>query len=64
VEGIKEDPRDIALAGLAAMARGERIVDTDRMAVEARAKYALDPVRWERSMAKVMNSGSLTTGRG
>jgi NAD(P)-dependent dehydrogenase (short-subunit alcohol dehydrogenase family) len=64
VEGIKEDPRDIALAGLAAMARGERIVDTDRMAVEARAKYALDPVRWERGMAKVMRSGNLSTGKG
>ena len=35
------------------MARGERIFDTDRMAIEARAKYALDPVRWERGMAKV-----------
>jgi len=64
VEGAKEDPRDIAIAGLAAMARGERIFDTDRMAVEARAKYALDPVRWERGMAKVMRSGNLSTGKG
>jgi NAD(P)-dependent dehydrogenase (short-subunit alcohol dehydrogenase family) len=64
VDGAKEDPRDIALAGLAAMARGERIFDTDRMAVEARAKYALDPVRWERGMAKVMRSSAPpTTGR-
>ncbi len=63
VDGIKEDPRDIAVAGLKAMARGERIFDTDAMAVQARAKYALDPVRWERGMAKVMNSGVQSTGR-
>lgn len=63
VEGIKEDPRDIAVTGLQAMARGERVFDTDRMAIEARAKYALDPVRWERGMAKVMNSGVSSTGR-
>jgi NAD(P)-dependent dehydrogenase (short-subunit alcohol dehydrogenase family) len=63
VEGTKEDPRDIAIAGLGAMARNERIFDTDRMAIEARAKYALDPVRWERAMAKVMRSGELKTGR-
>jgi NAD(P)-dependent dehydrogenase (short-subunit alcohol dehydrogenase family) len=64
VEGSKEDPRDIAVAGLRAMERGERVFDTDRMAIEARAKYALDPVRWERGMAKVMHgAGSPSTGR-
>lgn len=63
VDGNKEDPRDIAAAGVRAMERGERTVDTDRMAVEARAKYALDPVRWERSMARALQSGSLSTGR-
>jgi NAD(P)-dependent dehydrogenase (short-subunit alcohol dehydrogenase family) len=63
VEGAKEDPRDIAIAGLRAMARGERIFDTDPMAIEARARYAVDPVRWERTMAKVLNSGILSTGR-
>ncbi len=61
VGGVKEDPRDIAVTGLRAMARGERIVDTDRMALEARAKYAVDPVRWERGMAKVHRAGRLTT---
>jgi NAD(P)-dependent dehydrogenase (short-subunit alcohol dehydrogenase family) len=64
VDGVKEDPRDIAVIGLAAMARGERTVDTDRMAIDARARYALDPVRWERGMAKVMHAGNLSTGRG
>ena len=63
VEGTKEDPRDIAVAGLKAMERGERIFDTDRMAVEARAKYALDPVRWERGMAKVLGNPVIKTGR-
>ena len=64
VVGVKEDPRDIAVAGLKAMERNERIADTDRMAIEARAKYALDPVRWERGMAKVMRAGAApSTGR-
>jgi NAD(P)-dependent dehydrogenase (short-subunit alcohol dehydrogenase family) len=64
VAGSKEDPRDIAVAGLQAMERGERIFDTDRMAVEARAKYALDPVRWERGMAKVLHTAAPpSTGR-
>ncbi len=63
VEGAKEDPRDIARAGLRAMARGERIVDTDRMAVEARAQYALDPVRWERSVARLIGVVNPSTKR-
>jgi len=63
VEGAKEKPGDIAAAGLRAMARGERITDTDRMAVEARARYALDPVRWEAGAAKTLHSGALSTGR-
>jgi NAD(P)-dependent dehydrogenase (short-subunit alcohol dehydrogenase family) len=63
VDGFKENPRDIARTGLRAMARGERTIDTDRMAIEARARYAIDPVRWERGMAKVLNSGHLSTGR-
>lgn len=63
VDGAKEDPRDIARVGLRAMARGERIVDTDRMAIEARARYAVDPVRWERAMAKVLTMATPSTGR-
>ncbi len=45
------------------MAAGERIFDTDAMAVRARANYALDPVRWERGAAEVMNNGMPFTGR-
>ena len=63
VQGAKEDPRDIAIAGLGAMARNERIFDTDRMAIEARASYSLDPVRWERTMAKLVDVAVLSTGR-
>ena len=63
VEGAKEDPRDIAIAGLRAMERGERIFDTDLMAVQARAGYALDPVRWERRMAKMLQVQTLSTSR-
>ena len=63
VAGAKEDPADIARTGLRAMARGERIVDTDPMAIEARARYALDPVRWEAGVARLMRSGDISTGR-
>jgi NAD(P)-dependent dehydrogenase (short-subunit alcohol dehydrogenase family) len=63
VDGQKEDPRDIAAAGLRAMQRGERTVDTDRMALETRARYVLDPVRVEEGMAKVLRSGEMKTGR-
>lgn len=64
VEGAKERPETIAIAGLRAMARGERIYDTDRMATEGRARYSVDPVRWERSMAKVMfSTAPLSTNR-
>ena len=45
------------------MMRGERTVDTDRMAYEARSRYQLDPARYERGMAKVMRSGVQSTGR-
>ena len=63
VHGLKEDPRDIAAIGLRAMARGERTVDTDRIAIETRARYSIDPVRWEQGMVKMLNSGTLSTGR-
>lgn len=63
VEGAKEKPGDIAAAGLRAMAKGDRIADTDRMAIEARASYAIDPVRWERGAARTLRAGALSTGR-
>ena len=62
VAGQKEDPRTIAKVGVSAMGRGERIVDTDQMAVSARASYALDPVRHEIAMGKLLGI-ALDTGR-
>jgi NAD(P)-dependent dehydrogenase (short-subunit alcohol dehydrogenase family) len=63
VQGRKEDPLDIARAGLDALDRGEHTADTDAMAVEARARYSLDPVRYERGMAKLLTMNTLSTGR-
>lgn len=62
VAGQKEDPRTIAKIGLSAMGRGERTVDTDQMAVSARAAYALDPVGFERAMGMLLGT-DLSTGR-
>src|ERR1700722_11303672 len=45
VQGRKEDPRDVARAGLTALDRGEYVADTDFMAVDARAGHARAPVR-------------------
>jgi NAD(P)-dependent dehydrogenase (short-subunit alcohol dehydrogenase family) len=63
VEGHKEDPRDIAVAGLNALDRGEYTADTDFMAIDARARYARDPIRYERGLAKLLNAGVMRTGR-
>lgn len=61
VDGNKEDPRDIAKAGLKAMSRGEWTCDTDRMAYESRARLALDPVRYERALGKLLFVSDLST---
>ena len=63
VDGQKEAPRDIAAAGLTALDRGEYTSDTDFMAIEARARYARDPIRYERGMAKLLGVTDLKTGR-
>ena len=63
VEGQKEDPRDIAQAGLDALNRGENLCDTDYMAIEARARYNRDPARYERQMAKLLRVDVQSTGR-
>ncbi|GAA3207858.1 SDR family oxidoreductase [Actinocorallia longicatena] len=63
VDGEKEDPRDIARAGLKAALRGEHVADTDWMAVDSRARLARDPARYERGLAKVLNATQLRTGR-
>ena len=59
----KEDPQDIARAGLDALDRGEHVADTDFMAVDARARYARDPMRYERGMTKLLKATVLDIGR-
>lgn len=61
VDGQKEDPLDIARIGLKAMSRGEWTCDTDRMAYESRARMALDPVRYERALGKLLFATELRT---
>jgi NAD(P)-dependent dehydrogenase (short-subunit alcohol dehydrogenase family) len=63
VQGRKEDPADIARAGLDALDRGEHVADTDFMAIDARARYARDPVRYERGMTKLLKATTMDTGR-
>ena len=63
VQGRKEDPRDIVRAGLDALDRGEHVADTDFMAIDARARYARDPARYERGMTKLLKATVMDTGR-
>ncbi len=63
VDGHKEDPRDIAVAGLKAMQRGDWTADTDTMAFQSRARLALDPVRYERGLGRLLFAESLSTKR-
>ena len=63
VQGRKEDPRDIVRTGLDALDRGEHVTDTDFMAVDARARYARDPIRYERGMTKLLKATVMDTGR-
>ena len=63
VRGRKEDPRAIVRTGLDALDRGEHVTDTDFMAIDARARYARDPVRYERGMAKLLKATVMDTGR-
>jgi NAD(P)-dependent dehydrogenase (short-subunit alcohol dehydrogenase family) len=63
VQGAKEKPADIALAGLRAIERGIDELDTDRMAVEVRAQLALDPKALERRLARMLKLDVVSTGR-
>jgi len=63
VRGRKEDPRAIVRTGLDALDRGEHVTDTDFMAIDARARYARDPVRYERGMTKLLKATVMDTGR-
>ena len=63
VQGRKEDPQDIVRAVLDALDRGEHVTDTDFMAIDARARYARDPVRYERGMTRLLKATVMDTGR-
>ena len=63
VEGGKEQPDDIARAGLKAVSRSIDEMDTDRMAVEVRAALALDPKGLKKRMARMLHATVIKTGR-
>jgi NAD(P)-dependent dehydrogenase (short-subunit alcohol dehydrogenase family) len=63
VDGRKENPRDIAVAGLKAVRKGEWVADTDWMAVDARARLARDPVGYQRGLGRLVHKTELRTGR-
>jgi NAD(P)-dependent dehydrogenase (short-subunit alcohol dehydrogenase family) len=63
VEGAKEAPSTVAVAGLKAMSRAEWMCDTDLMAEQSRARLARDPVRYERGLGKLLFMDSLNTRR-
>jgi len=46
-----------------ALDRGEHVADTDFMAIDARARYARDPIRYERGMTKLLKATVMDTGR-
>ena len=61
VKGPKAQPSDVAKEGLLAIKLGINEWDTDPMAVNARAKKALDPQAMERSMADRLKATELDT---
>jgi hypothetical protein len=46
-----------------ALDRGEHVADTDFMAIDARARHARDPARYERGMTKLLKATVMDTGR-
>jgi len=63
VQGAKEPPSVVATAGIRAIEKNIREMDTDRMAVEMRAALARDPQNLERKMAALLDLETLSTGR-
>jgi NAD(P)-dependent dehydrogenase (short-subunit alcohol dehydrogenase family) len=61
--GVLNMTRAFARAGLDALDRGEHVADTDFMAIDARASYARDPIRYERGMTKLLKVTTMDTGR-
>jgi NAD(P)-dependent dehydrogenase (short-subunit alcohol dehydrogenase family) len=63
VQGFKEAPATIAVAGLKAIARGQDEVDTDFMAIDVRANLARDPKALELAMRRSLSAEPPRTGR-
>ena len=62
VEGPKEDPRDIARAGLRAMCRGERVATPTAWPWRRGPDMARDPARYERGLAQAAPRRQLRAG--
>ena len=63
VQGKKEAPSAIALAGIKAIERYIPEMDTDPFAINVRAAKARDPAKLEQQMAATLKLKTLSTGR-
>jgi len=63
VKGGKEQPIDVARAGVAAIRKDIREMDTDTFAVSMRAALHRDPATLEQRMAAMVRAKELDTGR-
>lgn len=63
VEGAKEDPRDIARAGLQAIEAGLDETETDDFARAVRAAVENAPEKLEANLAKMLDQEIVSTGR-
>ncbi|QIB65280.1 SDR family oxidoreductase [Kineobactrum salinum] len=63
VKGQKESPEDVARAGIVAIEKELREMDTDQFAVTMRAAMHRDPAALERRMAAMVRVKDLSTGR-
>ncbi|MEQ8516142.1 MAG: SDR family oxidoreductase [Chromatocurvus sp.] len=63
VAGKKEKPEDIARAGIAAIEKNLREMDTDLFALTMRAALHRDPAALEKRMAGTVHATDLSTGR-
>ncbi len=63
VAGQKEKPEDIARAGIAAIRKNIREMDTDLFALTMRAALHRDPATLEKRMAASVHATEISTGR-
>jgi short-subunit dehydrogenase len=63
VAGNKEKPADIARAGIAAIEKNLREMDTDVFALTMRAALHRDPATLEKRMAAAVHATDVSTGR-